>query len=45
MSKDLPKMYQNSFNKEINNNRYIYSSLLDKKEQKLNKKDNPKEYK
>jgi len=38
MSKDLPKMYQNSFDKEINNNRCVFSSLIDKKE-----KNKPKE--
>lgn len=47
MSKDLPKMYQNTFNKEINNNRCIYSSLLDRNELKQNKKNikKTKEYK
>lgn len=34
MSKDLPKMYQNSFNKEINNNRCVFSSLVDKKKER-----------
>ena len=34
MSKDLPKMYHNTFDKEINNNKCIYSSLLDRKEEK-----------
>ena len=34
MNKDLPKMYQNNFNKEINNNRCVFSSLIDKKEER-----------
>jgi len=33
MSKDLPKMYHNNFDKEINNNRCVFSSLIDKKEE------------
>ena len=45
MSKDLPKMYQNTFNKEINNNRCIYSSLLDKKEIKHKEKVKEKDVK
>ena len=28
--KDLPKMYHNDFNKSINNNRSVFSSLTDK---------------
>lgn len=32
MNKDLPKMYQNCFDKKINNNRCVFSSLVDKSE-------------
>lgn len=37
MKKDLPEMYHNNINKNINNNSCIFSSLIDKKvEQKDN---------
>lgn len=32
MKKDLPEMFHNEFNKNINNNRCIFSSLTDRKE-------------
>ena len=34
MSKDLPKMYHNNFDKEINNNKCVFSSLVNKKEER-----------
>ena len=36
MEKDLPKMYHNEFNKDFNNNRYVFSSMIDKKERNNN---------
>jgi len=39
MGKELPKMYHNDFNKDINNNRCVFSSMIDKKEERITKKD------
>jgi len=38
MRKDLPEMYHNNFNKDINNNRCVFSSLVDKTEDVFNDK-------
>lgn len=35
MGKDLPKMYHNDFNKDINNNSSVFSSLIDKSDKKI----------
>lgn len=40
MNKDLPKMYQNSFDKKINNNKCVFSSLVDKTEDRSNNSNN-----
>lgn len=40
MNKELPKMYQNNFDKEINNNRCVFNSMIDKKEDRKNYKEN-----
>ena len=40
MSKDLPKMYQNCFDKEINNNKCVFNSMVDKKEVRNNCREN-----
>ena len=34
MSKQLPEMYRNEVNKKINNNKYVFSSLIKEKENK-----------
>lgn len=45
MNRDLPKMYQNCFDKEINNNRCVFSSLIDKKEDRSSYKEDSKDIK
>lgn len=37
MEKELPKMYQNKFTKDISNNRCIFSSMIDGKKEKEEK--------
>lgn len=39
MSKDLPKMYQKCFDKEIKNNKCVFSSVIDKKDNDFRKKE------
>lgn len=39
MEKELPKMYHNEFNKDFNNNRYVFSSMIDKKERNNNNRE------
>jgi len=39
MSKQLPEMYRNEVNKKINNNKYVFSSLIKEKENKNIKED------
>ena len=39
MRKELPKMYHNEIKKEINNNRCIFSTMIDKKEEITSKKE------
>lgn len=36
MKKDLPEMYHSNFKKDINNNRCIYSSMIEEKNKKEN---------
>lgn len=39
MGKELPKMYHCEFNKDINNNKCVFSSLIDKNEIRNTKKE------
>lgn len=39
MGKELPEMYHNDFHKDINNNRCVFNSMIDKKEIRTYKKD------
>lgn len=43
MKKDLPEMYHNNINKNINNNKCIYSSLIKNTEEENTKKNSNKE--
>jgi len=45
MKKDLPEMYRNTFDKNINNNKCVFSSLIDNKTRNsTNINKNKKEY-
>lgn len=39
MEKNLPKMYRNEFDKNINNNKCVFNSMIDKNERKITKEE------
>lgn len=43
MEKELPKMYHNNFEKEFNNNKCVFNSMIDKKENITKEKEIRKE--